>query len=165
VKKFFKIFGVASLLILGAFATLFWNTKLYDREISEYANDAILAIATDWNEQALLQRASTELFAASTQQQIHGAFLNYRQLGRMTKYNVARSLAHVDVGFTLVHKKVTAVYIVKADFEHGSAEIKLSLIRRSGSWYVTGLHVTADRLDTSSSLLPERTRRVVAESV
>lgn len=155
VKKFFKIFGAVSLLIIAAFAILFVNTKLYDREVSAYANDAILAIATNWDEQALLQRASPELFAAATQQNIHDTFLNYRQLGRMTKYNVARSLAHVDVGFTLVHKKVTAVYIAKAAFEHGTAQVKLSLIKRNGRWYITGLHVTADRLDAPSALLPE----------
>jgi hypothetical protein len=106
VKKFLKIFGVVALLVLGAFATLFLNTQLYDREVSAYANDAILAIATDWNEQALLQRASPELFAASTPQQIHDAFVHYRQLGRMTKYNVARSIAHINREFALVHKKI-----------------------------------------------------------
>jgi hypothetical protein len=155
VKTFLKVFGLASLLILGAFAILFVNAKLYDSQISAYANDAILAIATDWNEQALRQRASPELFAASTQQDINAAFQNYRQLGRMTKYNVARSRAHVDVGFTLVHKRVTAVYLATADFEHGSAEIKLSLLKRNGRWYITGLHVTAYRLDRSASLLPK----------
>jgi hypothetical protein len=149
---------VVSLLILGAFATLFVNTELYDREVSAYANDAILAIVTDWNEHALLQRASPELLAASTPQQIHDAFENYRQMGRMTKYNVAKSIAHVNVEFALLHKKVTAVYIAKAAFEHGIAEIKLSLIMRDGRWHITGLHVTADELDTSSSLLPEAQR-------
>jgi hypothetical protein len=155
VKKVLKVFGLVFLLILGAFAILFVNAKLYDSQISAYANDAILAIATDWNEQALRQRASPELFAASTQQDISAAFQNYRQLGRMTKYNVARSRAHVDVGFTLVHKRVTAVYLATADFEHGSAEIKLSLLKRNGRWYITGIHVTAYRLDRSTSLLPK----------
>jgi hypothetical protein len=70
VKTFLKVFGLASLLILGAFAILFVNAKLYDSQISAYANDAILAIATDWNEQALRQRASPELFPASTQQEL-----------------------------------------------------------------------------------------------
>ena len=148
---------MAGILILGALTALFVNTKLYDREVSTYANDAILAIVMDWDEQALLRRASPELFAASTSQQIHDAFVNYRQLGRMTKYNVARSIAHVNVEFALVHKKVTAVYIAKAAFQHGIAEIKLSLVKRNGRWHITGLHVTADELDTSS-LLPEGQR-------
>jgi len=129
VKKALKIFGVISLLILGVFVILFVNTRLYDREGGAYANDAILAIATDWNEQALLQRASPELFAAATTQQIHHGFVNYRRFGRMTKYNTAKSIAHVNVEFTLIHKKVAAVYIAKAALEQ-TAQIKLSLIKR-----------------------------------
>lgn len=148
-KKFLKIFGLVALLILAAFVAVFLNSKLYDREVSAYANEATLEIATDWNEQALLKRASPELFAAATPQQIHDAFVNYRQLDRMTKYNVARSIVYVRVEFRLRHKEVTTVYIATAAFEHGIADIKLSLKKRNGSWHSTGIHVTADRLDTA----------------
>jgi hypothetical protein len=84
VKKFLKVFGLAFLLILGAFA------------IFEHGSAEIKL--------SLLKRNGrwyiTGLHVTSTQQDINAAFQNYRQLGRMTKYNVARSIAHVGVGFT-----------------------------------------------------------------
>lgn len=137
--------GIGTLLLIAAVAYAIVNliVKRDEREIRTYAESAIVAIASNWNEQALLLRASPELLAATNQPEIDDMFLKYRQLGRMT--SLSKGVGHFDFVVTSSGKKETAVYIAKAHFEHGSVAIKLSLIKHNDGWRIMGFILLSDR--------------------
>jgi len=120
-------------MVIGAiFAVLFIVLAVIQRIASDYrdgqsyADAAAVAIISDWNEQALLDRASPDLFQVTTREQLDSFFARLRGLGRMTKY-AGSSSGETSTSFdrfpwTLT---TTAVYVSKADFEHGSAQIKI----------------------------------------
>jgi hypothetical protein len=59
---------------------------------------------------------------------------------RMTKY--AGSLGDSFTSFNIFPWKLTTSgYVAKADFEHGSAQIKITLIKRNGAWRILGFYV------------------------
>ena len=61
VKRVLFGVGAALLILVVASAIFVVNAKLREREIRAYGEDAIVGIVSNWNEQALLQRASPEL--------------------------------------------------------------------------------------------------------
>jgi hypothetical protein len=134
------------LMVIGAiFAVLVIVLAVIQRIASDYrdgqsyADAAAVAIISDWNEQALLDRASPDFIKVTTRQQIDSWFAQLRGLGRMTKY-VGCSGDTIIFPLTLT-LTTTEAYVAKADFEHGSAQIKITLIKRNGAWRILGFYV------------------------
>jgi hypothetical protein len=141
-KKFLTVLGeaFALLLFLGAIRTV--RGIGLDHEVAVYADDAAVAIATGWNEQALLRRASPEFLAAIHNADLRQLFAQFSQLGRMTRYDGSMDGINVQMGLLpLVGKALTAVCVADADFEHGPAKIRLSLIKRGNGWQIMGFRV------------------------
>ncbi len=132
------------LMVIGAiFAVLFIVLAVIQRMTSDYrdgqsyADAAAVAIVSDWNEQAFLDRASPDLIQVATREEIDSMFAQLRGFGRMTKY-AGCSGDTIIFPLTLT---TTEAYVAKADFEHGSAQIKITLIKRNGAWRILGFYV------------------------
>jgi hypothetical protein len=143
-----RIAAALAVVALG-YAVFVVSAKLYQRGIRTYAQAAIVDIVSDWNEQALLRRASPELFAITNRQEIDDVFLKYRQLGRLT--GLSKGIGHLDVVYTTAGIRMTAVYIARVRFEQRSVAVKLSLIWHRGDWQIMGFDIMPDRPTESSS--------------
>lgn len=146
------LIGIAAALVVVAlgWAIFVVSTKLYERGVQTYAEAAIVDIVSDWNEQALLERASPELFAITNRQEIDDIFLKYRQLGRLT--GLSKGIGHLDVVYTTAGIRMTAVYLARARFERRSVAVKLSLVRHRGDWQIMGFDIMSDRPTEGSTL-------------
>jgi hypothetical protein len=141
-KKLLTVLGAAFALLLLLIAIRAARRIGLDHEVAVYADDAVVAIATGWDEQALLQRASPEFLAATHNADLRQLFVQFGQLGRMTRHDGSMDWINVQMGLLpLSGKAVTAVCVAEADFEHGPAKIRLSLIKHRSGWQIMGLRV------------------------
>jgi hypothetical protein len=77
----------------------------------------------------------------------------WRMLGPLKKYDGSKGDAHIEY-FWPRGKTITAVYVARAEFDHGSAMIKLSLIKTDGVWKILGLNVVPDSFPNSQAAKP-----------
>jgi hypothetical protein len=151
-KQIFRrvVIFFAALVVSGIVALIFlvitWNARLshkdpgLDRESQLYADAAILAVVKTWDKDALMKRGSIELSAAARSQvDLDEVFERWRALGPMVKYNGSTGQANVIFNFE-TGKIVTALYAATAVFLHGSAQIKIGLVKRNG-WQVASFEV------------------------
>jgi hypothetical protein len=117
-----------------------WGASL-DREGKAYADIAILAIASRWDEKALLDRGSFELLAAADgYSDPDRTFALWRRLGPLKRYGGAEG--GVTIRFTTqTGLVVTGSYSARADFLRASALIHLSLVKQDGAWKIAGFSV------------------------
>jgi hypothetical protein len=138
-KKLLVVLGSIFLLIivLGAIGIAFVAIRgaALDKESKTYADRAILAIVTNWSEKELLDRASSELKQAATQQQIDEYFLRASTLGRLQKCESAQGQALMSAT-TQGGKMISARYTSKATFEKGEATVTLGLIKHGDQWQI-----------------------------
>jgi hypothetical protein len=96
-KKFFIVLGSIFLVIVvlgaGGIAFVAVRGNALDKESKTYADSAIPAIVTGWNEKELLDRASPEFQKAVTQPQLDQLFRWVSTLGRLQKCDPAQGQA------------------------------------------------------------------------
>ena len=138
-KKFLIILGSTflALIVIGAIGIVFVAVRgaALDKESKAYADTAIPAIVTNWSEKALLDRASSELKQAVTQQQLDEYFLRASTLGRLQKCEPAQGQALMSTT-TQSGKMISAQYTAKATFEKGEATVTLGLIKHGDQWQI-----------------------------
>ncbi|HYT54393.1 MAG TPA: hypothetical protein VEQ38_06740 [Verrucomicrobiae bacterium] len=148
-KKFFAVLGIVFLIIivLGAVGIGFIAVRgnALDKESRAYANAAIPAIVSGWNEKELVDRASPEFKKAVTQQQLDQMFHWFTSLGRLQKCEPAQGQAGISVT-PQTGKVISGQYAAKAKFEKGDATIKLALIKHENQWQVLSLYVDSPAL-------------------
>jgi hypothetical protein len=142
-KKFFAGLGVIFVIIVVLGAIGFWyiaaRGNALDKESKAYADAAIPAIVTNWNEQALFDRATVEFNEAARKQHLDQGFRWFRwfgTLGRLQKCEPAQGKATMSVT-TLMDNKITAQYTAKATFEKGQATITVDLVKRGDQWWIS----------------------------
>ena len=145
-KKILRRIGLVcatALLSIVIFVSVVeYNGRRLDKESKSYADAAIIAITSHWNEKDLIDRASPQFLAMmkdpAALQSMMGFF---ESLGALKKYEGSKGEARIDFGgphgYTL-----TALYVARADFSGGQAQITISLIKVNGVWKILGFWVT-----------------------
>lgn len=145
-KKFLIGCGALSLIlvVIGAigFAILAYRGTQLDRESSAYADAALKAIATDWSEKALLDRASPELKQATPIDQLDAYFHQYAKLGHLQSAEPMKGQAGISY-FPATGKRIQGLYSTKAQFENAEATIRLGLIKHGDQWQIASIYVDA----------------------
>lgn len=142
------IIGGISTVLLVALAALIGfvavSGRKLDRESRQYADNAIRAISSSWDQKELLDRASPELL---TWVHSHGGveplFAEWRRLGPMLAFDGSKGQARVSVLFGM-GTSVTADYFGSATFLNGSARIAVSLIKHDRRWQILRFSVYFD---------------------
>ena len=139
-RKFFAGLGVIFVVIVVIGAIGFWYISVrgnaLDKESKTYADAAIPAIVANWNEQALLDRASIEFSEAVRTQHLDQEFRWFGSLGRLQKCEPVQGQATMSVT-SLMDNKITAQYTAKAIFERGQATIQLELVKHGDQWWIS----------------------------
>ena len=157
-KKVLIVFGglcAAAFIVLAIFiAYAAYAGHALDRESKAYADAAILAIASQWNEQDLTDRASPQLMASvKNPADLDRTFGILRTLGSMRKYDGSKGDSNVYFNFPR-GKTITAVYVARVEFDHGTAMIKISLIKLDNGWKILGFNVVPDSFPATSDVKP-----------
>jgi hypothetical protein len=148
-KKFLIILGsiflaIVVLIAVGIGYVAIRGTAL-DKESKAYADAAIPAIITNWNEKELLNRASPEFSKAVTPPQIDQLFRWFSSLGALRKYDPPQGQALMSAT-TQAGKQITAEYSTKATFEKGEATVILGLIKHDDQWQILRFKVNSPQL-------------------
>jgi hypothetical protein len=146
VKKFLIGCGTLSLMLLLigliGFAVLAYRGTRLDKESSVYADAALKAIATDWSEKALLDRASPEFKQATPIDQLDAYFHGCSKLGHLQGAEPMKGQAGVSY-HQGVGKRIEGLYSAKAQFENAEATITLGLIKHGDQWQIARFDVQA----------------------
>lgn len=125
---------------LGAIGTGYVAFLDDNKGSKAYADAAITAIITNWNEKELLDRASPEFKQAVTQQQLDTLFRGFRGLGHLKKREPAEGHATMSVP-TLPGNQIGAEYTSKAAFDKATVIIDMALIKHGAQWQIIGFFV------------------------
>jgi hypothetical protein len=142
------------LLLVILTAVLIYKGRGLDRESKAYADSAIIAIASQWSEKDLTDRASPQLMATvKDPADLDRVVGMWRMLGPLKKYDGSKGDSHIGY-FWPQGEKITAVYVARAEFDHGSAMIKLSLVKLDGVWKILGINVVPDSFPGAEAAKP-----------
>ncbi len=127
------IAGAGGLVVLG---------KKLDKESKAFVDTAVQAIAADWDITELQKRASSEFNDEVDYDSLAEDFTTLQQLGKLTEYKGSTGDSNITV--SLSGFAITADYTATADFEEGSAEMQISLVRRGGRWQILDFTVSPE---------------------
>jgi len=149
-KKFLVILGsiFLAVIVLGAIGIAFVAVRgnALDKESKPYADSAIPAIVTAWNQKELMDRASPEFKEVVTPDQLDRLFRWLSSsLGPLHKCEPAEGHALMSAT-TQSGKMISAQYTAKATFEKGEATVALGLIKHGDQWQILRFDVHSPQL-------------------
>jgi hypothetical protein len=141
-KKF--VYGMAILMALavgaiGVSAVVHKGNAL-DAESRDYVDRMMPAIATSWNKNELIERATPDLLAVLKPDRLAELINNCSRLGKMIEYHGATGEAMM---WYVVNSgpMVSASYVAKAKFDNGLAIFRLGLRKLDGRWLINSFYV------------------------
>ncbi|MCE0496957.1 MAG: DUF4339 domain-containing protein [Methylacidiphilales bacterium] len=131
------------LVVVGAFIgyTAYVGNGL-DKSSKDYVDEAIPAIVTNWSQEELTKRESKAFQQAVTDEQLTKLFTLFHRLGALKSYDGCKGEANMNYTPS-VGKVITAVYLGRATFDNGEAEIKIGLIQEDGVWKIQAFNVNS----------------------
>lgn len=124
---------VASLAIIG---------KKLDKESKAFVDAAIPAIVSEWDVDELQKRASPELDASVDYDDVEDYFDSLQQLGKFQEYRGSTGDSNITI--SLSGYEITADYTASADFEAGSVDMQISLIKHGDQWQILDFKVSPE---------------------
>jgi hypothetical protein len=143
-RKLLTAIGALTMIIILAAGTglgvLIYKGNGLDRESKTYVDTAIPAIVGTWSKQALLDRATPELRATATPQDLASLFDWASKLGPFVAYEGASGDANMQF-MAGSGSAVSAHYAARVRFRDGTAIIYIMLLKRDGDWRINGFHI------------------------
>ena len=148
-KKVLMILGgafaaIVVLVIAGVAISAVKGSGL-DKESKEYVDAAVPEILSKWDIAEIQNRASPEFKTAVRGEDLEKLLRISRRLGTFKAYNGAEGQARISI-LTGKGTVISAAYVVRADFDTGPAEIRLSLIKHRDQWQLLGISVFSKAL-------------------
>ena len=112
-----------------------------DTSSKAYVDESVPAIISSWSREEFLKRASPQLRAVATDEQVGELFLKFHRLGAFQSYDGAKGQANINL--TQHGREVTAAYKANATFQNGKAEIDVRLIQIDGAWRILRFYVNS----------------------
>ena len=119
-------------------ALLAFTGKRLDRSSKAFADAAIVAIVTEWDVDELQKRASPEYNDSVDYDEIEDDFDALRDMGSLMAYRGSTGDSLIALSFKY-GIEITADYRATAEFEAGSTEVQIVLVRHGGQWQVLDL--------------------------
>lgn len=135
--------GVATFAIVG---------KTLDKESKAFVDAAIPAIVSDWDAMEIKKRASPEFDETINYEDLQQLLDILRGLGEMEEYRGSMGQAQIVLSIE-DGVVITAVYEASADFEAGSADMLLSLIKHEGTWQILGFKINPEELQERKDII------------
>ncbi len=140
---------VLAILVSGVvvvFATL--RGPGLDQESHAFVDCAIPAITSNWEQDALMKRASSR-FLNERAADIEGKFEIYRRLGRLRSYEGSRGDSSAALG--LGGLDITGKYYGSARFDTGEADLQVDLVKRGGDWLIDDFKVESKAISAADA--------------
>jgi hypothetical protein len=142
-KSFLMVMGAIFVaLILAACVVgigFFIRGKMIDRESAAYVNDAAKAIVSEWDVDALLQRAHPSMTANTKPDAYAELFDKIRAIGKLKNFNECEgesSLGYA-IGRGIIY---SATYVCKEEFDNAPAQLTFALIK-DNDWQIRAINI------------------------
>ena len=154
-KKMIMVLGYVFLavivLIAAGVASVAAVGKRLDKESKAFVDAAVPAIVGDWDVTELQKRASPEFDESVDYDDLVEDFDTLQQLGKLAEYKGSTGESNITV--SLSGYEITADYVAYADFEAGSTEIRISLIKHRGRWQILDFTVNPETHPERSDII------------
>ena len=137
------IFLVLLVVLIAGFVSLTVLGQRLDKESKAYVDVAIPAIISTWDVKELEKRASPEFNDDMDYDSLEQDFDTLRQLGKLTEYKGSSGDSNITLSLQYGYE-ITADYTATADFETGSAEIRMLLIKHGKKWQILDLTINPE---------------------
>ncbi|MFA5073297.1 MAG: hypothetical protein WC539_05310 [Nitrospirota bacterium] len=136
---YFILIGLMIAVLSGA-VIIASIKNMYDKQSQGFVDALVPVIAADWDMQVIRNHASKEFNATIDYDTLEQFLELLHGLGELQQYN--GSIGEATITISLLHGIIiTADFEASADFESGSAEILISLVKRDDRWQILGFTV------------------------
>lgn len=147
-------YGLLALVVLliAAVATMDVMGRILDKESKAFVDAAIPAIVSDWDVEEIRKRASPEFSETINYDDLQQFFDILHGLGELEEYRGSTGESTLTLSWPQ-GMVITAVYEASADFEAGSAEMQITLIKHAGRWQLLGFKIKPEELNERKDII------------
>jgi hypothetical protein len=136
--------GGITLVVFGIFVgVIVWGCVTIAplmKEATQYADEAVPAIAAKWDSEELMKRAAPQLKATFTPAILASAYAMFSSFGPMAKYNGSKCSVG-EARDPQTGKRVVATCVASASCENADVMIRLGLVRIDEAWEIGAIIV------------------------
>jgi hypothetical protein len=155
-RKIISLLGYTFLALIAAMAitvsVLYLEGRKLDKESRVFADSTIVALTSDWSVDELRKRASPEFESDVDFDEIQEYLDSLEELGTFVSYQGSTGESTITLSPRYGYE-ITADYTGTANFEVGSAEIQLLLIKQEGRWQILDFRVTPQMFTENKSVV------------
>ena len=149
---------IALFIFMPRFLKSFPQSLELNEEAQDFVNAAILEIISDWNFNKVFEKATPQLLESTHSQETEKMFYFCRQLGKLESYKGATGgwQSSKDERKELIkgsHENFGKItlgnYVAEADFQKGSANIRVQVIRRDNQWFINSFAISTQAVTTT----------------
>jgi hypothetical protein len=111
-----------------------------DTSSKEYVNKNIPKFLSTWDEKEITSRASSELMSVLKPGDMEKLVAMFSKLGKLKSYAGFNGNANIKLNIGSPNT-ITASYIGNAEFDNGSATVKIELIQKEGKWEILSIYL------------------------
>ena len=142
----FIVFFVSAIGVLAVIG------RSLDKESKAYVDAAIPAIVSEWDVREVQKRAAPELEESMDYDDLADLFGTLRKLGPLTEYKGSEGDSNITLSFHEGYE-ITADYSANAEFEEGTVEILVSLIKHGKQWQLLDLQFKPEEYSESKDII------------
>lgn len=146
------IFLVLVVALIAGFVSLTIIGNRLDRESKAFVDEAIPAIVSTWDVSEIEKRASPEFNDEVDYDELEQDLGVLQQLGKLVEYKGSAGDANITLSLQYGYE-ITADYTASADFEAGSTNMRMSLIRHGGQWQILDFKINPEEFNERSDII------------
>ncbi len=146
------VFLALIIVLVAGMGTLVTIGNRQDRESKAYVDAALPAIISTWDIKEIEKRASPEFNDEVDYDELEQDFGVLQQLGKLVEYKGSTGDSNITLSFQYGYE-ISADYTASADFEEGSADMRISLIKHGGQWQILDFKVNPREFDERSDII------------
>ena len=146
------IFLVLIVVLIAGFVSLTIIGSRLDKESKEFVDAAIPAIVSTWDVSEIEKRASPEFNDEVDYDELEQDLGVLQQLGKLIEYKGSTGDANITLSLQYGYE-ITADYTASADFEVGSTNMRMSLIKHGGQWQILDFKINPEEFNERSDII------------
>ena len=146
------IFVALIVVLIAGFISLTVIGNRLDKESKAFVDAAIPAIVSTWDVGEIEKRASPEFNDEMDYDSLEQDFGELQQLGKLVEYKGSSGESNITLSFQYGYE-ITADYTASADFEAGSTDIRISLIKQGGQWQILDFRINPQEFNERQDVI------------
>jgi hypothetical protein len=155
-KKLITILGYFFLALIAVFVAGIGSLAVVggalDKQSKAFVDAAVPAIVSEWDVVEVRKRASAEYNEAVNYGDMEELFNAFQKLGKFEDYKGSTGDSTITVSLKY-GVELTADYTANAEFEKGTVNIQMALIKLGGEWRILDLQMTPELFSQKKDII------------